>query len=383
MAKVEVSKGYLYFSTENINPLCLPWVFYGKAQNGPIQRKSSAQSRCQIHGTHLSIRGWSIIICEQFLGRRLYFQQAWKAKVKPCSQEHTLPAGLTCAGTAKALQAPPPSHRERALATLQPQLAFSENRVTWFLCQDHLSQGNKSSPGNTCMRKWPVLGKHNLHHYPQNRKNYRCYTQQTLLTSVSLTGNGGCEPRVSWRSLCQILKSCSSERRWFVPGKVSCLLLPPRGHAGHFTSAAPAGTSSFPAAGGQGGTELFQSQSCLQPAHRAPAPKHWHRQAAFTCLLPPAAPSVEAATAKLLPTEKKGPQIPGFRTYGDYRSRRNRLQNMHHHSTRCTEIVSLLCEAQTVSDLCLRDCQSWVGTKCIWILWKTVVSMATCVMEEG
>lgn len=31
MAEVEVSKEYLYFSTENKNPLCLPWVFSGKA----------------------------------------------------------------------------------------------------------------------------------------------------------------------------------------------------------------------------------------------------------------------------------------------------------------------------------------------------------------
>lgn len=41
----------------------------------------------------------------------------------------TLPAGLTCAGTAKAL---PPSHRDQtqALAMLRPQLVFFENRVT-------------------------------------------------------------------------------------------------------------------------------------------------------------------------------------------------------------------------------------------------------------
>lgn len=44
----------------------------------------------------------------------------------------TLPAGLTHAGTAKALQASPPSYRDQTqtLAILRPQLVLSENRVT-------------------------------------------------------------------------------------------------------------------------------------------------------------------------------------------------------------------------------------------------------------
>lgn len=124
-------------------------------------------------------------------------------------------------------------------------------------------------------------------------------------------------------------QSSSSEHCWFVPGRVSCLLKDTQDISPRQFLLEPA---PFPDAGDdQGGTELFRSQSCLQPARRAPTPECWHRQGALTRLLPPVAPSVETATAKLLPTGKKGPQIPGFRIYGHSRSRRNRLQNVHHH----------------------------------------------------
>lgn len=148
-------------------------------------------------------------------------------------------------------------------------------------------------------------------------------------------------------------KSSSSEHHWFVPGKVSCLLLPSLRNMKNISAQQlllePAPS---PEAGGQGGTELFQSQSCLQPAQRVPTPEHWHRQVALTCLHAPVAPSVEAATAKLLPMEKdpKSRDLGLTVTLG---AEEIDCKICTITSTHCTEIAR-----HKLSQICFRDCQS-------------------------
>lgn len=121
------------------------------------------------------------------------------------------------------------------------------------------------------MTKWPVLGKHNLHHQTQQRKNYRCHPRQILLKPESLTGSGGVSPvhpgHLGVRySVLQLRSSlvCAGEGE-----------LPSQGHSGHFNSAASAGTSSFPSSGGQGGTELFFSQH-RELQHLSTDTDRWH-----------------------------------------------------------------------------------------------------------
>lgn len=66
-------------------PLGVLW----KSSEWPHPEENSAQSRSDPWHSP-DHEGWSIILCGQYLGtRRLYFQWAWKAKVKPSSQAHT------------------------------------------------------------------------------------------------------------------------------------------------------------------------------------------------------------------------------------------------------------------------------------------------------
>lgn len=158
-------------------------------------------------------------------------------------------------------------------------------------------------------------------------------------------------------------QSCrSGEHCRFVPGKLSCLL---KDNAGHFTS------SSFPRCWRWGWHKTFQGQSCPQPA-----PELAHTGGTHT-----SAPSCSSFCGSCCcQTASHGPQIPGFRTYSHSRSRRNSLQNVQHHQhSSHWDILSALWGTNWLRSLS----QSWVGTKCIRILSQTVVSMATCVTEEG
>lgn len=139
--------------------------------------------------------------------------------------------------------------------------------------------------------------------------------------------------------------SSSSEHCWFVPGKVSCLLLPPQGHSGHFTSLEPAPCQLL---------EARVAQNSSEP--ELPSASTWAlAQTGCThCVLPAVAPSVEAATAKLLPMEKKGPKSWDLGLTVTLGAEEEDCKMCTITSTRHTEIFSLLCEAHIVSDLCLR-----------------------------
>lgn len=172
------------------------------------------------------------------------------------------------------------------------------------------------------MRKWPVLEKHNLHHHPQKRKNYRCHTQQTLLKSVSLTGNGGCVSPVDPGDLCvrysflqlRTLLVCAREGE--LPSPASSRTL----RTFHLT-----GTSSLPAAGGQGGTELFRARAAFSQ-HLSTGTDRLHSLFAPSCSSFSGSCYCQTASHG-----KERTQILGFRTYSHSRSRRRRLQNVHHH----------------------------------------------------
>lgn len=95
-------------------------------------------------------------------------------------------------------------------------------------------------------------------------------------------------------------------------------------------------------------------------------------------MLPPVAPSVEAATAKLLPTEKKGPQSQELGLTVTPGAEEIDCKMCTITSTRCTEIVrhklSQIYVSETVrAELAQNACE----------FSKTVVSMVTRVMEEG
>lgn len=136
----------------------------------------------------------------------------------------------------------------------------------------------------------------------------------------------GCEPCVSWRSLCQILSppaqtllACAREGE--LPSPASSRTL----RTFHLT-----GSSSLPAAGGQGGTELFRARAAFSQhrelQHLSTGTDRLHSLFAPSCSS--FSGSCHCQTAS---HGKESTQIPGFRTYSHSRSRRRRLQNVHHH----------------------------------------------------
>lgn len=159
----------------------------------------------------------------------------------------------------------------------------------------------------------------------------------------------GCEPWVSWRSLCQTLSppaqtllACAREGE--LPSPASSRTL----RTFHLT-----GSSSLPAAGGQGGTELFRARAAFSQhrelQHLSTGTDRLHSLFAPSCSS--FSGSCHCQTAS---HGKKGPKSQDSGLTVTLGAEEEDCKMCTITSTRHTERFSLLCEAQIVSDLCLR-----------------------------